>query len=83
MYVRYEILNPPKMVQQVVNIPDEDLRLFLELAKKFKWKIIGKTEEQNNFVLSEEQADYLAERSNVPFNECLSKDEFFKYIDEL
>ena len=38
------------MVQQVVNIPDEDLSLFLELAKKFKWKIIGKTEEQNNFV---------------------------------
>jgi len=71
------------MVQQVVNIPDEDLSLFLELAKKFKWKIIGKTEEQNNFVLSEEQVDYLAERSKVPFNECLSKDEFFKYIDEL
>jgi hypothetical protein len=63
------------MVQQIVTIPDKDLTLFLELAKKFKWKV--DKEASSNFVLTPEQLTVLEERSKTPFSECISKEEFF------
>ena len=73
------------MTQQVVTIPDKDLTLFLEHAKKFNWKV--EKEKSNNinddFVLTPEHIAILEESSKTPREKCLSKDEFFKYIDEL
>ena len=75
------------MVQKIINIPEEDLILFLELAKKFDWEIIPKTstleEPEVEYTLTPEQLAILDERSKTPFNECVSKDDFLKFIDEL
>lgn len=75
------------MVQKIVNIPEEDLSLFLELAKKFDWKIMSETskmeEPEVEYKLTPEQIIILEERSKTPFSECVSKEDFLKFIDEL
>ena len=75
------------MVQQVVRIPDEDLSLFLELAKKFKWKIMSNTSTMQepviDYVLTSEQIVILEESAKVPTNLCLSAEESLRKLDEL
>lgn len=75
------------MVQKVINIPEEDLSLFLELAKKFDWEIMPKTctmeDPEVEYKITPEQLAILDERSKTPINECVSKDDFLKFIDEL
>ncbi len=73
------------MIQQVVTIPDKDLALFLELAKKFKWKVENEKSDTINddFVLTPEHIAILEESSKTPREKCITKDDFFKYIDEL
>lgn len=73
------------MVQRLVTIPDKDIELFLGLAKKFKWKVTEENKQAtlDNFILSDNQLAMLKERANTPFDECVSKEDFFKFIDAL
>ena len=71
------------MVQQIVNIPEKDMALFLELAKKMKWKIDNSATLKPNFILSEEQIAILEESSKTPNENCLSKEDFFNQLDEI
>jgi hypothetical protein len=73
------------MTQRLVTIPDKDIDLFLGLAKKFKWKVAEEIKQapQDNFILSDNQLSVLEERANTPFSECVSKEDFFKFIDAL
>jgi len=72
------------MIQQTVNIPDKDYHLFLEVAKKFKWKV----QETNkpvvdNFVITDKILAILDESSQTPNDLCISEKDFLKHLDEL
>ena len=74
------------MVRQIVDIPEKDLVLFQELAKKHKWKIEKKDsikEVADNFVLTPAHLAILEESSNLPDEESVTKKEFFKFLDSL
>jgi hypothetical protein len=71
------------MVQQIVNIPEKDMALFLELAKKMKWKIDNSATLKPNFILSEEQIAILEESSKTPNHLCLSAEESINRLNEL
>jgi hypothetical protein len=74
------------MVRQIVDIPEKDLVLFQELAKKHKWKIEKKDsikEVADNFVLTPAHLAILEESSNPPDEESVTKKEFFKFLDSL
>ena len=75
------------MVQQVVSIPDKDLSLFLELAKKLKWKVMPNlgilVEPEVEYNLTPEQISILEESSKVTSNLCLSAEESLRKLGEL
>lgn len=73
------------MTQQVVTIPDKDLALFLELAKKFKWKVEKEKSSNSvdNFVLTPEHLAILEESSKTPRHLCISAEESLKRLNEL
>jgi len=75
-----------KMVRQIVDIPEKDLVLFKELAKKHIWKIEKRDlnkEAADNFVLTPAHLAILEESSNLPEEECISKKEFFKFLESI
>lgn len=71
------------MVQQIVNIPEKDMHLFLMLAKKMKWKVEKMKNETDHFELSPEQIAILDERSKAPRSEFISAEESLRRLDEL
>jgi len=72
------------MIQQTVNIPDKDYHLFLELAKKFKWKVQEADKQVvDNFVITDKILAILDESSKTPDHLCISEEDFFKHLDEL
>lgn len=74
------------MVRQIVDIPEKDLVLFQELAKKHKWKIEKKDsikEAADNFVLTPAHLAILEESSNLPDEEYISAEESLKFLDSL
>jgi len=73
------------MIQQVVTIPDKDLALFLELAKKFKWKVENEKSDTINddFVLTPEHIAILEESSKTPSHLCISAEESLKRLNEI
>jgi hypothetical protein len=75
------------MVQKIVNIPEEDLSLFLELAKKFDWEVMPKTsrmeEPEIGYVLSPQQVAILEESSKTTSHLHLSAEESLRKLDEL
>ncbi len=71
------------MVQQIVNIPEKDLSLFLELAKKMKWKVSEFVPQSIDFELNEEQLNFLKESSKAPNNTCLTVEESMQKLNDL
>ncbi len=72
------------MIQQTLNIPDKDYRLFLEVAKKFKWKIQEPQKQAvDGFVITDKMLAILDKSSQTPDHLCISEEDFFKKLDEL
>ena len=75
------------MLQKVINIPEEDLSLFLELAKKFDWEIMPKTstmeEPEVEYTLTPNQLAILDESAKSPLHLYLSAEESLRKLDEL
>ena len=74
------------MVKQIVNIPEKDISLFMQIAEIMKWEVSKTDDSKKNideFVLTLEQTKILEERSKTPKSEFISKNDFFKFIDEL
>jgi hypothetical protein len=69
------------MIQQTVQIPEKDISLFLELAKKFKWKVDLK--EKTAFELSDEQLDLLKKSSKTPAHLCFSGEDSLLKLNDL
>jgi hypothetical protein len=69
------------MIQQTIHIPDKDLSLFLELVKKFRWKLDSTT--TTNFELNAIQLDLLEKSSSTPSDLCISDEESLAKLNEL
>lgn len=72
------------MMQQTVNIPDKDYHLFLEVAKKFKWKVQEPDKQVlDNFVITDKILAILDKRSATPNHLCISEEESLRRLNAL
>lgn len=76
---------------QTIELPNEDLSLLMQVASEHKWKLHpskpSKTSPNHqksvdNFVLTPEQIAILDERAKTPHDQCISEEDFMKYLDE-
>lgn len=72
------------MLQQTLSVPEKDYKLFLEVAKRFRWKV--KTPLQNQMdvpVFDKKILAMLDERSKVSNDFCLTAEESLRLLNEL
>ncbi|TAF74134.1 MAG: hypothetical protein EAZ53_10475 [Bacteroidetes bacterium] len=72
------------MLQQTLSVPEKDYKLFLEVAKRFRWKV--KTPLKNNMdapIFDKKTLAMLDERSKVSNNLCLTAEESLRLLNEL
>lgn len=73
---------------QTIELPNEDLSLLMQVATEHNWKLLSSKTSLNpqklvdNFVLTPEQVAILDKSASTPLDQCISEDDFMKFLDE-
>ena len=77
---------------QTIELPSEDYSLLMQVATDHNWKIQpckpSKSKQNNQkasdgFVLTDQMLAILDKSAKTPIDQCISEEDFFKYLDAI